>query len=68
MRVAITGSSGLVGTALCESLTADGHQVVRLVRRPARAPDEVSWDPAIGHLDPTGLHGVELGGLFRIDT
>jgi uncharacterized protein (TIGR01777 family) len=59
MRVAITGSSGLVGTALRESLTADGHQVVRLVRRPAQAPDEVSWDPAIGHLDPAALKGIE---------
>lgn len=59
MRVAITGSSGLVGTALRDSLTADGHQVVRLVRRPAQVPDEVSWDPAIGHIDPAALNGVE---------
>jgi uncharacterized protein (TIGR01777 family) len=45
MRVAITGSSGLIGTALTASLQADGHQVVRLVRRPPRAADEVRWDP-----------------------
>jgi uncharacterized protein (TIGR01777 family) len=37
MKVAVTGSSGLVGTALTASLRADGHQVVRLVRRPPRA-------------------------------
>ena len=45
MKVAITGSSGLIGTALTASLQADGHQVVRLVRRPPRAADEVRWDP-----------------------
>jgi uncharacterized protein (TIGR01777 family) len=46
MKVAVTGSSGLIGTALAASLRADGHQVVRLVRRPPRAgSDEVRWDP-----------------------
>ncbi|HEX4089778.1 MAG TPA: TIGR01777 family oxidoreductase [Trebonia sp.] len=45
MKVAITGSSGLIGTALTASLRADGHQVVRLVRRPPRAADEIRWDP-----------------------
>jgi hypothetical protein len=43
--VAVTGSSGLIGTALTASLQADGHQVVRLVRRPPRAADEIRWDP-----------------------
>jgi len=45
MKVAITGSSGLIGTALTASLQADGHQVVRLVRRPPQAADEIRWDP-----------------------
>ncbi|NEB71970.1 NAD-dependent epimerase/dehydratase family protein, partial [Streptomyces fulvissimus] len=36
MRIAVAGSSGLIGTALTTSLRADGHEVVRLVRRPAR--------------------------------
>jgi uncharacterized protein len=45
MKVAITGSSGLIGTALTASLQADGHQVVRLVRRPPRGADEIRWDP-----------------------
>jgi uncharacterized protein (TIGR01777 family) len=46
MKVAVTGSSGLIGTALTASLRADGHQVVRLVRRPPHAvSDEVRWDP-----------------------
>ncbi|HEX2498033.1 MAG TPA: TIGR01777 family oxidoreductase [Actinomycetes bacterium] len=59
MRVAITGSSGLIGTALRASLAADGHQIVRLVRRPVAAPNEISWDPAAGRLDPAQLAGVE---------
>ena len=45
MKVAVTGSSGLIGTALAASLRADGHDVIRLVRRPPRAAGEVRWDP-----------------------
>ena len=45
MKVAVTGSSGLIGTALVASLRADGHEVIRLVRRPPRAAGEVRWDP-----------------------
>jgi len=44
-KVAVTGSSGLIGTALVASLQADGHEVVRLVRHAPRAPGEVRWDP-----------------------
>ena len=46
MKVAVTGSTGLIGTALAVSLRADGHQVVRLVRRPPRGSDEVRLGPA----------------------
>jgi uncharacterized protein len=45
MKVAVTGSSGLIGTALVASLRSDGHQVITLVRRPPRSDDEVRWDP-----------------------
>ena len=45
MKIAVTGSSGLIGTALVASLRSDGHQVIRLVRRPPRSDDEVRWDP-----------------------
>jgi hypothetical protein len=45
MKVAVTGSSGLIGTALVASLRSDGHQVVKLVRRPPRSADEIRWDP-----------------------
>ncbi|MFE4552051.1 TIGR01777 family oxidoreductase [Streptomyces sp. NPDC056785] len=44
-RVVIAGASGLIGSALARSLTTDGHEVVRLVRREPRGRDEVRWDP-----------------------
>lgn len=60
MRVAVTGSSGLVGTALCARLAERGDQVVRVVRRPVRAGEPaVRWDPASGELDPADLDGVD---------
>ncbi|MEV6106649.1 TIGR01777 family oxidoreductase [Streptomyces sp. NPDC051940] len=59
MRIAITGTSGLLGSALSRSLTADGHDVVRLVRREPAAPDEVRWDPARGYVDTAGLTGCD---------
>jgi uncharacterized protein (TIGR01777 family) len=59
MRIAITGSTGLIGTALTHSLRADGHEVVRLVRRPAQAGDEVEWDPQRQYVDGRGLTGCE---------
>lgn len=61
MRIAITGSTGLIGTALARSLRADGHDLVRLVRRPAKAGDEVEWDPKRRSVDTTtaGLAGCE---------
>ncbi len=59
MRVAVTGASGLIGTALVTALREAGHQVQRLVRRPARADDEVTWDPAAGTVDLQALSGVD---------
>ncbi|MFE0703574.1 TIGR01777 family oxidoreductase [Streptomyces sp. NPDC058872] len=58
-RVAVTGASGLIGSALVRSLRADGHDVLRLVRRPARTADEVEWDPKRLHVDAAGLVGVD---------
>lgn len=51
MRVVISGASGLIGTALTQSLRADDHEVVALVRRPSRGPFESEWDPAGGVID-----------------
>lgn len=61
MRVAISGSSGLIGTALAESLRRDGADVLRLVRRPARSAGEIRWDPRAGPgaLDPAVLSGTD---------
>ena len=64
MRIAVTGSSGLIGSALVAALRADGHQVIRLVRRGAASEDEVAWDPRApaGGLDPAALAGVDAVG------
>ncbi|MFH0244683.1 TIGR01777 family oxidoreductase [Streptomyces sp. HK10] len=59
MRIAVTGSSGLIGRALVDSLRADGHEVLRLVRRPARTGEEVEWDPRSQYVDAAGLVGCE---------
>ncbi|MEV5156952.1 TIGR01777 family oxidoreductase [Streptomyces sp. NPDC053728] len=58
-RIAVTGSTGLIGSALVRSLRADGHEVVRLVRRPAATGDEVEWDPARQYVDVAGLVGCD---------
>ena len=60
MKVVLTGASGLLGPALAASFRADGHQVVRLVRRPPSAPDEARWDPTAGTVDPGALAGTDL--------
>lgn len=58
-RIAITGASGLIGTALVGYLKSEGHTVQRLVRRAATAPDEVQWDPKTGFVDLEPLRGVD---------
>ncbi|WP_210586939.1 TIGR01777 family oxidoreductase [Streptomyces sp. GESEQ-35] len=58
-RIAVAGASGLIGSALVRSLTADGHEVVRLVRRAPRAEDEVRWDPEARQVDAAGLAGCD---------
>ncbi len=66
MTVAITGASGLIGTALHESLRADGIEVVRLVRRDAAAPDEIAWDPAKEWVDLAALQAREVAGIVNL--
>lgn len=58
-RIAVTGSSGLIGTALVAALHGRGDEVVRLVRHTPRAPDERQWDPSSRSLDPHVLDGVD---------
>lgn len=59
MRVAVTGASGLIGSALVPHLRTRGHDVVRLVRGAAVASDEVQWDPQGGTVDLAGLEAVD---------
>lgn len=59
MKIAVTGASGLIGSALVPALTGDGHSVVRLVRRPERADDEIQWDPPQRRLDASRLADVD---------
>ncbi len=59
MRIAVTGSHGLIGSALVLALREVGHDVVQLVRSDPTGPDEVRWDPAAGTIDRAGLAGVE---------
>lgn len=59
MKVAVTGSSGLIGSALVPFLRQRGDEVLTLVRRPPQRAGEVQWDPAAGQLDPVALAGVE---------
>jgi uncharacterized protein (TIGR01777 family) len=58
-RVAITGASGLIGSALVGYLKSEGHTVQRLVRRAPVSPDEIQWDPKTGFVDLEPLRGVD---------
>ena len=58
-RIAITGASGLIGSALVGYLKSEGHTVQRLVRRATVAPDEIRWDPKTGYVDIEALRGVD---------
>ena len=59
MRIAVTGSTGMIGTALVGQLKAEGHTVLRLVRRKPNSAEEVQWDPAAGTIDLAALEGVD---------
>ena len=60
MKILVTGSTGLIGSALAPSLIAAKHQVVRLVRRkPRPGASEVHWDPSADFIDVPGLNGFD---------
>lgn len=59
MKVVVAGASGFVGAALLPALRGEGYRVLRLVRREARADDEVPWNPSAGSLDVRHLEGVD---------
>ncbi|WP_432559768.1 TIGR01777 family oxidoreductase [Granulicoccus sp. GXG6511] len=58
MRIAISGSSGFLGAALVERLEGE-HEIIRLVRRPARSPLERRWDPEAGFIESLGLTDID---------
>jgi NAD dependent epimerase/dehydratase family enzyme len=57
--IAVSGSSGLIGSALTAALEARGHTIKRLVRRAANGANEIAWHPARGQLDARELSGVD---------
>ena len=59
MRVLVSGSSGLIGSATVARLRAEGHDVVRLVRRAPTGRDEIRWDPMAGRLDASDVGHVD---------
>ncbi|GAB16656.1 hypothetical protein GOEFS_009_00240 [Gordonia effusa NBRC 100432] len=67
MRIVVAGSSGLIGSALVDSLRAHGHSVARLVRHEPYHDDEFGWDPESFGVPPDSLAGadavVNLGGV-----
>ena len=52
MRVLVTGASGLIGTALVQSLRRDGHEAIALVRRSPPGAGEVQWNPLFADAQP----------------
>ncbi len=63
MDVAITGSSGLIGSALRDHLSDGGHRVLRVIRERSASTrtgaDSIAWDPAAGTIDAAGLEGID---------
>jgi uncharacterized protein (TIGR01777 family) len=59
MQIAVTGSSGMIGSALCTSLRDDGHEVLPIVRSTPAPAGTVRWDPQGGEIDAAGLEGVD---------
>lgn len=60
MKILVTGSTGLIGSALVSLLETTGHEVTRLVRTQPRADSpEIFWDPGAGKLDAPSLEGFD---------
>ncbi len=60
MRILVSGATGLIGSAFTRVSRAEGDEVLRLVRRPAKSDDEVSWDPSADtRPDLAAIEGVD---------
>jgi len=58
MQVAISGASGLVGSALRKKLQGEGHNVIPMVRKPS-SDEEIYWNPSSGKIDTKLLEGID---------
>ena len=59
MNILVTGSTGLVGSAVVPFLTTGGHRALRLVRGTPRTADEIAWNPTAGTIDADKLEGID---------
>ena len=59
MKIAVTGSHGMIGSALVGALESAGHRPLRIVRSTPTGPDEITWDPVAGTIDARSLEGVD---------
>ncbi len=59
LRIAISGASGLIGSALSDQLRSDGHTVLRMVRSKTSAPDSVYWNILNAEIDTDALEGID---------
>lgn len=59
MKIAVTGASGLIGSAFVKAANARGDEVLKLVRRKPKTPDEIFWDPTTGQIDHLLLDEVD---------
>ena len=59
MKIAVSGASGFIGSALVPALEAAGHDVVRLIRGRPAGWGELAWDPEIGTIDASALTGID---------
>lgn len=59
MKIAVTGASGLIGSAFVKAANARGDEVLKLVRRKPKTADQIFWDPTTGQIDHLLLDGVD---------
>lgn len=60
MKILVSGSHGLIGSALVPALAARAHRILRLVRSPnPSSPDQIAWDPGTGRVDVSALEGID---------
>jgi len=59
MKIAVSGSSGLIGSAFVKAAEARGDEVIRLVRRKPKSAQEVYWNPKTGEIDHLLLDGLD---------